>query len=162
MSAQEKAVRDVVLKKATELRSELRRLEAALSAVEQQVRIQPLSQPLDAGKPMHAVEGWIVSIIESYATIEVCNRLGGGGLKRLEDFTKQLSMSLNNWRVTTSARASQDPRTGQWVLDPGRVQQPELPPHTLKGHDEVRRVLANRSGRPAGAPTHIDHRNVYP
>lgn len=162
MSAQEKAVRDVVLRKAAELRSELRRLEAALSAVEHQVRAQPLNQPLDISKPLTGVEGWILSIVESYGAIEVCDRLGGGGLGRVKDATVQLSMSINNWRVVTPPSSSIDPRTGRHEIDHGNVLQPRLPQRTVKDHEDVRRVLANRSGKPPGPPAHIDHRNVYP
>jgi len=32
----------------------------------------------------------------------------------------------------------------------------------MKDHDEVRRVIANRSGRPTGPPTQIDQRKAYP
>ena len=162
MSTQETAVRDVVVRKATEMRSELRRLEAALAAVEQQVRAQPVSQALDVSRSLTAVEGWIVSIVESYGAIEVCDRGGGGGLGRVKEAVMQLSMSLNNWRVVTPAGSGIDPRTGQHYIDRGQVRQPLLPQRTMKDHDEVRRVLANRSGRPAGSPTQIDQRNVYP
>ncbi len=162
MSVQEKAVRDVVVRKATEMRSELRRLEAALSAVEQQVRAQPVSQPLDVSKPLTAVEGWIVSIVESYGAIEVCDRVGGGGMGRVKDAVMQLSMSLNNWRVVTPASSGIDPNTGRPWIDREKVLQPLVPQRTMKDHEEVRRVLANRSGRPGGAPAHVDQRNVYP
>jgi hypothetical protein len=144
------------------MRTELRRLEAALSAVEHQVRAQPVSQALDIGKPLTAVEGWIGSIVESYGAIEVCDRLGGGGLGRVKDTVMQLSMSINNWRVVTPASSGIDPNTGRPYIDYGGVVQPLLPQRTMKDHDEVRRVLANRKGRPAGPATQIDQRNVYP
>jgi hypothetical protein len=162
MSAQEKAVRDVVVRKTAEMRSEMRRLEASLAAVEQQVRAQPVSQALDVSKPLTAVEGWIVSIVESYAAMEVCDRVGGGGLGRLKDAVMQLSMSLNNWRVVTPAGSGIDPRTGQHYIDREKVLQPLVPQRTMKDHEDVRRVLANRSGRPVGPATQINQNNVYP
>jgi hypothetical protein len=162
MSAQEKAVRDVVARKAVEMRSELRRLEAALAAVEQQVRAQPVSQALDVSKSLTAVEGWIVSIVESYGAIEVCDRVGGGGLGRVKDAVMQLSMSLNNWRVVTPASSGIDPSTGKYYIDREKVLQPLVPQRTMKDHEDVRRVLANRNGRPVGPPTHVNQNNVYP
>src|SRR4030095_6512795 len=101
MSAQEQALRDLVIAKIGELRTEITRLNTSLAAVEKEVKSQPLTKPLDLGKLTTPLEGWVQSIMESVAVIVLCGYpVGGAGTSgRFEDFARNLGMSLNNWRV---------------------------------------------------------------
>lgn len=159
MSTQEQAVRGVVLDKIREMQGELGRLGGALAALEREVRAQPLAKPFDGGTAMRTVEGWVGSIIESYAVIEQCDRLGGAGISRLRRFVQQLAMSLHNWRLQR-VFAPFDGPDGKHHPMRVTVDQPELPARTIKGHDDVRRVLSNRSGQPLTSPRMRDLANV--
>jgi hypothetical protein len=137
MSAEEKAVRDAAISKIAEMRKEVRKLVAAIDAVEMRVRSQPLSEKLQMGTPLRAVEGWIQSLMESHAVLAFCQD-DLDAPRRYEGFAKQLSMTIDNWRDSfyNSTRK-------EVVVLP-----PRLPANTIKGHDDVRRVLAKRNGKP--------------
>ena len=137
MSAEEKAVRDAAISKIAEMRKEVRKLVAAIDAVEIRVRSQPLSEKLQMGTPLRAVEGWVQSLMESHAVLAFCQD-DVGAPRRYEDFAKQLSMTIDNWR------ASWYNSTMKEVV----VLPAQLPAKTIKGHDDVRRVLAKRNGKP--------------
>ena len=139
MSAEEKAVRDVAISKIAEMRKEVTRLVAAINAVELRVRSQLLSEKLQIGTPLRAVEGWIQSLMESHAVLVFCQD-DVSAPRRYQRFANQLSMTIENWRDT-------DYRMKEVV-----VVAPNLPAATIKGHDDVRRVLAKRSGKPIQPP----------
>jgi hypothetical protein len=138
MSAQEQALRDVVIAKIGELRTEMTRLSNTLAAAEKDVRSQPLTKALDIAKWTTPLEGWVQSMMETVAVIVVCGYPdnGGdfGGPGRFERFAEHLGMSLKNWRVR---------------LRDGKVIEARVPVKTVKGHEDVRRVLAARNGTAA-------------
>ena len=138
MSSEERAVRDVAISKIAEMRKEVTRLVKAIDAVELRVRTQPVSEKLKVGTPLLTMEGWIHGLMESHAVLVFCeDNISAPG--RYERFAKQLSMTISNWRQT-----EYNTRDKQKV-----VPEPELPAKTIKSHDDVRRVLAKRSGHPA-------------
>jgi len=157
MSAQERAVRDLVTAKIGELRGEITRINAALAAIEKEVKSQPLTKPLEAKAPVYALEGWVHSVAESAAVIAMCcDRIGGQGTpSRLEDFARNLGMSLNNWRVQYHG-------TDEHGRPSSHVARPSVPAKTLTGHEDVRRILAARNGKPVEPTRYTGPQNVYP
>ena len=136
MSAQERAVRDIVIAKITELRAEMSRLSASIAALEAEARSQPLTKELDARAQADAVVGWVKSMMESAAVIGACVNVGTG----FERFAMDLDMSLFNWRIGGTEYTDHGRRA--WTVNP------YVPAKTLKNHDDVRRVLSERSGTP--------------
>src|SRR5215207_8674596 len=122
MSAEEKAVRDAAISKIAEMRKEVRKLVAAIDAVEIRVRSQPLSEKLQMGTPLRAVEGWIQSLMESHAVLAFCQDDLSAPL-RYESFANQLSMTIANWRASYYVQQRKEVVVGE----------PRLPAPTIKG-----------------------------
>jgi hypothetical protein len=157
MSAQEQALRDLVIAKIGELRTEITRLNTTIAAVEKEVKSQPLTKPLDLGKLTIPLEGWVQSMMESVAVIVLCGSptMGGWVPKQFEDFARDLGMSLNNWRVESTG--TDDRGRPRRVIQP-----PAVPGKTLKGHEDVRRVLSERNGKPVEPTRYTRPELVYP
>lgn len=157
MSAQEQALRDVVIAKLGELRTEMSRLNLAIAAVEKEVKSQPLTKRLEVTTPVYALEGWTQSIVESAAVIALCcDPIGGAASPgRFEDSARNLAMSLNNWRVASDS-IGPGGRPRRYVTPPA------VPAMTVKGHEDVRRVLGERNGKPVDPTRFTRPENVYP
>jgi hypothetical protein len=159
MSGEERAVRDAVISKIAEMRKEVTKLVAAMNAVEIRVRSQPLSEKLQMGTPLRAIEGWIQSLMESQAVIALCEE-DTGSPNRYQSFANQLSMTIANWRDVYATSYSIDDLGPRGRRGPKKrvVAEPGLPAKTISGHQDVRRVLAKRSGKPDGPPHEVVRR----
>jgi hypothetical protein len=104
VSAPETLVRDVVMDRIRELRSEMRQLEISLGNLEHQLQSQPLAKHVELGTELRAIEGWFETMMENLTLIDLCDEGGGDTSHRLSRFAKKLAASVNYWRRGASDR----------------------------------------------------------